>query len=191
MASGYGALVDSQFIQRALETLVASGIVIDSGLSSEELRGLESALSIAFPPDLRAFLRVGMPASDGFTDWRAPHLVLRAALAVPIEGVVFDVEVNGFWASGWGARPAANSQAVERARAALLDVPQLLPIVGHRYLPTEPSEEGNPVFSVVQTDVVVYGTDLADFLAVEYRVPRPKRVRRTPTTIPFWSELVL
>jgi hypothetical protein len=42
--------------------------------------------------------------------------------------------------------------------------PQLIPVIGHRYLLAEPCAAGNPVLSVYQSDLVVYGEDLRDFL---------------------------
>jgi hypothetical protein len=42
---------------------------------------------------------------------------------------------------------------------------------------------------VSQTDVIIYGNDLAEFLAVEFRVPRPAWSRLAPKPIRFWSDL--
>jgi hypothetical protein len=44
------------------------------------------------------------------------------------------------------------------------DAPRLIPIYMHRAIPNEPLETGNPVFSVMQTDVVVYGNNLERYL---------------------------
>lgn len=62
---------------------------------------------------------------------------------------------------------------------------------GHRYIPAEPDLPGNPVFSVYQTDVILYGVDLRSYLAAEFGtattsetvLPEPRRIR-------FWTELV-
>ena len=65
--------------------------------------------------------------------------------------------------------------------------PRLIPIYGHRMMPDEPQEPGNPVFSVHQTDIIHYGFDLADYLRHEFglpgREPWPERVR----PIRFWD----
>lgn len=46
--------------------------------------------------------------------------------------------------------------------------PRLLPIYSHRYLLAEPCRAGNPVFSVYQSDIIVYGTDLRTYLLHEF-----------------------
>jgi hypothetical protein len=46
--------------------------------------------------------------------------------------------------------------------------PRLIPVFGHRYLLAEPCQTGNPVLSIYQTDVVVYGADLRCYLLAEF-----------------------
>ena len=67
-------------------------------------------------------------------------------------------------------------------------MPRLIPLQGHRYIPQEPFESGNPIFSVYQTDVICHGTDLQDWIERERhgsaaKLPRIKKIR-------FWSETV-
>src|SRR5262249_17955195 len=72
---------------------------------------------------------------------------------------------------------------------------KLIPLISHRYLPEEPHEAGNPVFSVYQSDVIYYGTDLIDYFEREftgrdYR-PRLDQLRLNQMKhIRFWSDLV-
>ncbi|MGD0734569.1 MAG: hypothetical protein ABR976_05450 [Terracidiphilus sp.] len=66
------------------------------------------------------------------------------------------------------------------------EAPMLIPILGHRYMPALPTECGNPVFSVHQTDIIYYGFDLEDYLRHEFRLPRqkwPAQVKK----IEFWD----
>ncbi len=65
---------------------------------------------------------------------------------------------------------------------------------GHRALVIDPlpghdSADGNPVFSVHQTDVIYYGNDLADWFNTEFGTPLPDWVTRQPRRVPFWSAL--
>ena len=53
------------------------------------------------------------------------------------------------------------------------DAPELIPIYGHRAIPAEPPEAGNPVFSIVQTDVMVYGSNLHEYLINEFKPRSP------------------
>lgn len=106
-----------------------------------------------------------------------------------LRGLLFDIEENGLWWAEWGNRPNAAEERTEVLTQVLSHAPKLIPIFGHRYLPATPSQAGNPVFSVYQSDVIHYGADLADYLDREENgweaQPWPE-VRE----IDFWSELV-
>ena len=169
----------------AAELLAASGrFPIAPGLSETELGGIESEFGFAFAPDHREFLAAGLPTGVGWPDWRsADRSALRAALTAPVEGVLFDVAENDFWYEGWG--PASGNR-VAAARAGLLIAPRMVPLYAHRYLPA--GLAGHPVLSIYQTDVLVYGADLTDWLHREFGLgtPTPRRAR---STVPFWSAL--
>ncbi len=87
----------------------------------------------------------------------------------------------------WGPRPAALEEACQTASGLIEKAPKLIPIYGHRMMPDEPEQPGNPVFSVHQTDIIYYGFDLADYLRHEFhllgRLAWPDRVRPTR----FWT----
>lgn len=90
------------------------------------------------------------------------------------------------------AAPADLQDAIAVARQQLRNVPTLIPVVGHRFLPAELCESGNPVLSVWQmVDTIYYGRDLRDFFAYE---DSPKRLRNEPLgevrCIRFWSGVV-
>ncbi len=65
----------------------------------------------------------------------------------------------------------------------------MIPVFSHRYLPDDPNEAGNPVFSVYQTDIIYYGADLLDYFENEFAQPRPAWRTITPRLIRFWSAL--
>lgn len=159
-------------------------VPIDEGMAEVELARVERAFGFRFNPDHRVLLAAGLPIGGRWPDWRdIESPALREALAAPVEGVLFDVAENGFWHHSWGARPR---EAVEAARVLLEDAPRLVPVYGHRYTPALP-EAGLPVLSVVQTDVVVYGADIEEYLRREFglKTAEPSAAR----TVPFWSEL--
>jgi hypothetical protein len=66
----------------------------------------------------------------------------------------------------------------------------LIPLIGHRYLPEQPHETGNPVFSILGTDAIYYGANLKDYFEREFTGwhsrPWPAQIKH----IPFWSDLV-
>jgi hypothetical protein len=92
----------------AARLLVDSGrFPIKPGLTDTELAAVEGEFGFSFADDHRAFLAAGLPWGRGWPDWRdGDHGELRERLALPVEGVLFDVVKNGFWYDGWGRRPA-------------------------------------------------------------------------------------
>jgi hypothetical protein len=163
-------------------------IEFDAGLSVEEVAKVESRFGFRFPPDLRAFLQTALPRGEQFPDWRSgEESALRDWLDLPRQGILFDIEHNGFWLSEWGPQPKSLEEAFRIASALVAAAPKLIPIFLHRMMPDEPHLAGNPVFSVHQTDIIYYGFDLADYLRHEFhrpgREPWPEQVR----SIRFWD----
>ncbi len=113
--------------------------------------------------------------------------MLKKWLDLPRQGIVFDVEHNGFWLEEWGERPGRLEDALATATERVDAAPRLIPIYSHRMMPEEPLSPGNPVFSVHQTDIIYYGFDLADYFRNEFilggRHPWPDQVRE----IRFWD----
>jgi hypothetical protein len=140
------------------------------GLSDGELTAAEARVGCPFPPDLRSFLQSALPVGPSWPNWRQPDSEFIASrLGWAEQGMVFDLEhCPWWWPPPWGPRPADLVEAVAVAREQLRAVPKLVPLVGHRFLPAEPCEAGNPVLSVWQmVDSIYYGRDLHDFFVRE------------------------
>jgi hypothetical protein len=164
---------------------------VGEGLTGNELRRVEREFGIRFNPDHRSLITAGMPHGGRWPDWRdGDREALRAWLDEPVDGVLFDVEENGFWWHGWGERPGDVTQALAQACVRLKGAPSLVPIYGHRFCPALPLF-GLPVLSVVQTDVAIYGQDIVDYLLREFRgyPEEPKQIGPV-LDVPFWSELI-
>jgi hypothetical protein len=175
----------------AAEILAASGrFAIRPGLSDAELAAVEDEFGFTFADDHRAFLAAGLPFGRGWPDWRDGNRAqLRERLAWPVEGVLFDVAENDFWYDGWGPRPSTMDAALGAARAGLLTAPRMIPVYSHRYLPAGRGASGHPVLSIMQTDIIVYGADLEDYLHREFGIGAASD-RRGHSTVSFWSLLV-
>lgn len=155
-----------------------------------ELAAAEQRFGIRFPPDLADLLREGLPAGNRFPRWRLLDESVATQLRWPLEGMLFDVEHNAFWMSEWGERPPKLETANAIVAAAIQASPALVPIFGHRYLPAEPAEAGNPVFSVYQTDIIYYGHDLASYFEAEFGSGYVRAIRfEDIKPIRFWSRL--
>jgi hypothetical protein len=168
------------------------GIAFEIGLTDTEVAATESRFAFQFPPDLRAFLQTALPQGRGFPNWRsAEEAALRDWLHRARDGIVFDIERNGFWLEEWGARPTTLAEAKCVAEQLVAAAPRLIPIYMHRMMPAKPCLPGNPVYSVHQTDIIIYGNDLRAYLIHEFLMTKDKQQAWTVATdtrrIAFWD----
>lgn len=183
-------------VDRAVDLLVGAGVHLEEGLTRGELAAIEQGYGFTFCGIHRRLLARVLPVDDrghasGWPDWRsaAPE-DLQRRLAWPIDSVLFDVVHADFWLHAWGPRPGNGVDAQHVAREWLSRLPPMVPIYGHRYLPSQPCVDDPPVLSIYQTDVIVYGDNLLDYLTREFRVgePSPQAIDEE-RRIPFWSDL--
>jgi len=166
---------------------------IEPGLRPEEIALVQQRHGFTFADDHRAFLAAGLPTGDNWPDWRdGDPDELEDRLRWPVDGVLFDVAHNGFWPSVWGVRPGDVTDAVILAERRMAAVPRLVPVYGHRYLPAGAGTSGHPVLSVMQTDIIYYGSDLADYIRREFTTqpgwaPFSEDVQ---ATVEFWRDIV-
>ncbi|MEE1792342.1 SMI1/KNR4 family protein [Streptomyces sp. BE308] len=168
------------------------GTGIRSGLTEQELTGIEARFGFAFADDHRAFLAVGLPTGGGWPDWRHGRAAqLRSWLDRPVEDVIFAVVEADFWHPSWGTRPARRTDAVARARAHLASVPQLVPVYFHRYLPAGRATFAHPVLSIRGADIISYGYDLIDYVRGEFGGPQGRNDEErqvVDATAAFWAD---
>lgn len=181
-----------QDAERMIECLQTRGVGFDAGLSDEEVQNIERTFKFVFPPDLKLLLQIALPVSERFPDWRS-GVGVQSMMDWLVEGIMFDVEYNNFWLEEWGQKPDSLGQRVLTVRSLAKKWPRLIPVYGHRYLPAFPSEAGNPVYSVYQTDIICYGNDLLTYLCREFKIApyRSSFQRSKPKQIPFWGDLAL
>ncbi|HET9170718.1 MAG TPA: hypothetical protein VFN97_14865 [Actinospica sp.] len=177
---------------------------IEPGLTEAEFDRIEARFGFEFAEDHRAFLAAGLPVGvpvedepgvfrapgDPWPNWRdGDPDVLRGRLDWPVEGVLFDVEHNVFWDRAWGERPAELGQALAIAERHLAEVPTLVPIYSHRYLPAGRGTFGHVVLSLYQTDIICYGADLDDYIEHEFDTSHEIAKNLRPT-VEFWRDFV-
>jgi hypothetical protein len=189
--------MENQF-EQLIEILRNKSIQFENGLTNDEIHNIQEAFNIKFPPDLKLFLQVAQPISDGFVNWRdclssnSSKQKLNHMLDWPLEGILFDVENNEFWIENWGEMPTSYLEKEEIVKQNYIRYPKLLPIYSYRYIPCEPEELDNPIFSVYQTDIIYYGFNISDYFAKEFHFELPKTFNTlfAPTReITFWSDL--
>lgn len=170
------------------------GISLDPGLSDSEINTVENTYQFVFPPDIRRLLQFGLPVGDGFVDWRnGTREEIQARMEWPFEGICFDIENNSFWLNEWGERPSNFDDRFTISKRYVDCAPTLIPIYSHRYIPDSPNEVGNPIFSVHQTDIFVYGSSLEMYLQSEFGSSASRENLSSSVgekQIEFWSHLV-
>jgi hypothetical protein len=179
-----------------INCLTDKGIRFDKGLTDDEVLQIEDKFNFIFPPDLRMFLQTLLPNEKGFVNWRlglnnrkeAKNINLR--INAPLEGILFDIKYNNLWIEDWGISPKNDEYKAQIVTKLFDNYPKLIPIYSHRYMPCEPYEKDNPVFSVYQSDIIYYGFNLANYFANEFgfkliddfeQLSEPKKI------IKFWS----
>jgi hypothetical protein len=171
-----------------------------AGYSEAELDDVQAKWGLRFPSDLVALFRECRLLIDDPVfvkqsfDWvTADPDRIRERLVWPFESYWRSVERHEFWWPEWGQRPASPEDQKEKLRGIFDDAPKLIPLVGIRYIPDEPHEIGNPVFSVMGSDVIYYGANLIDWLERERGGLQGQKRPWPPTPIKeirFWGQLV-
>jgi len=179
------------------DNLEKAGVEFSEGLNDIEIIQIEEYHLFKFPPDYKDFLMGKMPITKGFYNWRDyKSTAIKEAFEWPLIGILFDIENNAFWADGWGEKPNSKDEREKVAKEQLQSFPKLIPIKGHRYIPCFPNEINNPVYSVYQTDIIYYGTNLENYLANEFsyyfRGPNQEyQIEQNEIKIiPKWHELI-
>lgn len=162
----------------------------------------QGALATAYVEKYEQYM--ALEEGPSFYNWLTDTPALEARFAWLWEGLQFDVEHNDLWLPSWGPKPVTLEAQKTRVRELVEEAPRLIPVFEHRYLLAEPCAAGNPVFSVWQSDIVVYGATLRDYLPFEFSrllgldakaLERETRARvhtRFPDyqDVPFWGELL-
>ena len=156
-------------------------------LDDREIDAVERSWGLHFPSDYRLFLRC-LHATDrpragalysggqdlvpatrpGVYHWKHDAAGIAGALEDVVDGLLFDVEHNVLWPDEWGPKPATVGERERVVREQVAAAPRLAPIFAHRALVLEPAVPGNPVLSIHQSDIIVYGGDLRSYLMTEF-----------------------
>lgn len=160
------------------------------GYSQSEIEDIQAQWKLRFPSDLVDLLMERRPLLDGpgTFDWLTSNpSIIQHRLEWPFESFWFDIQNNNVWWPEWGDKPSNVAEQRERLKEIFALAPKLIPLLGHRYLPEEPFERGNPVFSVYQTDIICYGANLQDWIERE-RGAWDSKPWPPVKEIPFWSD---
>ena len=178
-----------------ISKLKEKDVVINHGMSAQEMIEIEKFYNISFPVELKNLYSVGVPISNGFYNWRDMSSkntkIIKNALKMPIKGLQSDLENGDFWCENWGLQP----DNIEEAQRVLLkhynNAPKVIPIYSHRYMPFIPENTNIPVFSIMGSDIIYYGTNLISYLDVEFGSKQYKDIMQANFQhVDFWSDLL-
>ena len=126
------------------------GVEILPGLTDEEVEKAEAKFGFTFPPELREFLQVGLP-----TKWHNWRELIKDSVMVGFEADTVSQQLL------WNATPEeeedvpdeiwelVGSRDLEEVKKQA-SLHRLVPIAGHRMMPSVPHECGLPVLSMHQ-----------------------------------------
>ena len=184
-------------IERIKEVLLKHDIKLDEGLTEEEFDKIESLYSIKFPSSLRLLYKSFLPQFYNWRDFSEENVNnIKTRLKRPFEGIIFDIQMNGFWMECFGEKTNDMEKNVKMAldymnNSANEIVPKLIPVYGHRYIASYPDIIDIPVISVMQTDIIYYGYNLEDYFEKEFHENSNKaQADLHYKDIPFWSEII-
>ena len=171
------------------------GVSFERGMSQQDVFDTEAYYGISFPDELKNFYATGLPISSGFYNWRnkssANISLIKRALEMPIEGLKVGLENGDFWCDSWGLHPEHSEDALEILLMHYSRAPKMIPIYSHRYMPSIPGSKNTPVFSIMQSDIIYFGTDLISYLEIEFGYKQHKDILRASfQQIEFWNDLM-
>lgn len=197
------------------------------GLADEEIDALEQQWSVRFPPDYCLFLKIlhcldkpiTIATYDGdtreiipgdsslFHNWQTDTHIIENAYQQTIDDLSYEVLHNNVWKSGWGRKPVTKYGQKQQIEHLIAQAPKLIPIYDHRFLLTEPYQEGNPIVSIRQSGIVIHAPDLYTFFCKDFADlmdlgkqelkqinaearQMSKEKYSSYRSIPFWGELI-
>lgn len=182
-------MFDAAYCTDALAALERAGTRLAPPLDARSMKQAEAAFGCPFPPELRLLLSTAVPLGSGWIDWHEdPESIADKAAAHVLAAFEFDIREAQYWLDEFGPRLNDLDEAVCAAATVFAEWPRLIPIRGHRFMPSSPEGPGNPVLSVYQAvDSIYYGNDLADYLHREFGIERPEWARSAPREVPKWG----
>ena len=147
-------------IKKIRKILENKGIEIYDGLSDEEFEKIENFYNIKFPKVLRILYKSFLPNFYNWRDFSENNVKkVKKYLNMPIEGILFDIENNNFWMDCLGEKTGNLQQDKAKAKNYLKnakeeEVPKLIPIYSHIFVPSFPDNIYVPIFLFFLSDKV-------------------------------------
>ncbi len=129
---------------------------------------IESELCLRLPDDMKFLMGNVLELDSGSSPWSTlDRVTYEEQIDRVLQGILFDVEHANLWLRRWGSQPRSLESAQNIARQDFASWPKLFPVFG-RFLAVQPNQNDNPIFSVMQSDIICYGANLAHYLLHEF-----------------------
>jgi len=162
------------------------------GMADPEIATVESELGLPLPDDMKFLMGNVRELDSGSSPWSTlDRSSYEEQIDWVLQGILFDVEHANLWLRRWGSQPRNLEAAQDIARQDFALWPKLFPVFGHRFLVVQPKETDNPVFSIMQSDIVCYGANLAHYLLQEFGETRDygeNMAAQSPRHVEIWSD---
>ena len=172
--------------------LIEKKIKISNGMSEKEIKKVEKIYQIVFPKDYKEMLKEFVLDCNNWRDISEKNIsYLKDKINAPIEGIIFDIENNGFWMNEFGNKPK-NIQ--ERVNIFLKyieknNIPKLIPILNNTYMIGDENSE-YPIVSVIQKDIIILSNNLINYFEQKLNISKQNELYFRNIKIPFWSNII-
>ena len=172
--------------------LIEKKIKISNGMSEKEIKKVEKIYQIVFPKDYKEILKEFVLDCNNWRDISEKNIsYLKDKINAPIEGIIFDIENNGFWMNEFGNKPK-NIQ--ERVNIFLKyieknNIPKLIPILNNTYMICDENSE-YPIVSVIQKDIIILSNNLINYFEQKLNISKQNELYFRNIKIPFWSNII-
>ncbi|WP_262151520.1 hypothetical protein [Chryseobacterium foetidum] len=158
-------------------------------LTEEQIDSIELKYSIKFITEHREFLKV-LHAIDKkeifeyedengevvleehmlFYNWLDDEEEIQHRFHGLSDWLFFDVEGgNEVWLKSWGIKPKSEAKRKEVFDEWFSKIPQLIPMLGHRFVVSDSNLKWKPILSMWGTDIIVMGWDFRTYLLNELK----------------------
>ena len=176
-----------------LNILKKNHVVLEAGLTFQEMDEIETLYGIRFPGSLRTLLTVALPVSPGFYNWRnraQKNIMFLQNIIREPKRYIDEMPEEIYWCEDWGEEPWDRGTFQNEVRRRVRTAPQLIPVYSHRYIPMT-AEKNPPVLSVHGGDVIYMGENLEEYFKVEFGEKSQNEIDLSQISpVPFWSDLM-
>lgn len=160
-------------------------------LTQQDFDTIESVYNIRLPHEFKkVYSNTGIDASAFYKwhDFSEDNVAfLRHIIHLPKEMLIQELD-DIIWLEEWGVEPVDKIEKKERILNMIHQAPNLIPIVGHRYI-AESEHDISPVLSIMGLYIIYYSPNLTDFVTSRGQYSGIRYIADY-VQIPFWTEMM-